>query len=58
MPHHTLFFKKVKIGKDTYISLAILLLSKKKYLFCKLQLFSQNADVLLFPEDFLIYKDL
>ena len=44
------------MGKDTYISLAFLLLLKKKQLFCKLQLFSQNANVLHFPEDFFKYQ--
>ena len=45
--NHTLLFKKdAKVGTDTFISLAFSLLSKKKHLFCKLQLFSQNTDVL------------
>ena len=38
------------------ISLAFLLLSKKKHLYCKLQLFSQNTDVLDFSEDFCMYQ--
>ena len=38
--------------KDTQFSLAILLLSNKKHLFCKLRLFSKNSDVLHFQEDF------
>lgn len=52
------FFKKSndKMGKDTFISLAYFLLSKKKHLFCKLDLFSQNTDILHFPEDFCRYQ--
>ena len=45
------------MGMDTYISLAFLLLSKKKLLFCKLQLFSENTHVLHVPEGFFIYKN-
>ena len=49
---HTFFLKKdVKIRKDTFSSLAFLLLSKKN-LFCKLQLFLQNTEILHFPGDF------
>ena len=44
------------MGKDTFIGLAFILLFKKKYLFCKLQLFSQNTEVLHFPENFYIYQ--
>ena len=44
------------MGKDTLINLASLLLSKKKHLLCKLKLFSQNTDVLRFPDDFCIYQ--
>lgn len=46
------FRKDTKMGKDTFISLAFLLLLKKKYLFCKLQLFLQNTDA--FHMDFYI----
>lgn len=45
-----------KMGKDTFISLAYFLLSKKKHLFCKLDLFSQNTDIVHFPEDFCRYQ--
>ena len=51
-----LFLKNCRMGNNTYISLEFLLLSKKKHLFGKLQLFSQNTDVLHFLEEFFIYK--
>ena len=44
--------KDVTMGMETYISLAFLLSPKKKLLFCKLQLFSQNTHVLHLPEGF------
>ena len=44
------------MAKDTFISWSFLLLWKKKHLFRKLQLFSQNTGVLHFPEDFYIYQ--
>ena len=45
------------MGKDTLtLAIIFLQLSKKNHLFCKLQLFSQNVDVLHFPEDFCIYQ--
>ena len=46
---HILFFLNyVTVGKDTFISLAFLLMSKKNNLFSKLQFFPQNTDVLYF----------
>ena len=41
---------------NTLMSLAFLSLSKKKHLFWKLPLLSENANVLHFPEDFCIYQ--
>ena len=54
--HILLFFKKyIRIGKNSFISLAFLLLSTKSHLFWNLQLFPQNTDVLHFPEGFCIF---
>ena len=47
---HLFLENDVKMGNDTYISLAFLLLSKKIHLFCQLQLFSQNTHVPHFLE--------
>ena len=44
------------LTKDTFISLAFLLLPKKNNLFSKLQLFPQNTDALHFPEHFCIFQ--
>ena len=41
---------------NTFISLAFLSLSKKKHLSWKLQLLSENGNVLHFPEDFCMYQ--
>ena len=41
---------------NTFISLAFSPLSKKKHLSWKLQFFSENTNVLHFPEDFCIYQ--
>ena len=48
------------MGKNTFPILSILAfffsVEEKKHLLCKLQLFSQNADVPNFAEDFCIYQ--
>ena len=43
------------MGKDTFISLAFFY-HRGKNIFCKLQLFSQKADVLHFPDGFWIHQ--
>ena len=39
------------MGENTFISLVLIIVTEKNYP-CKLQLFSQNTDVLHFPQDF------
>ena len=57
--HYTLFLRKyIKIGKDTFNSSVFLLLSKKNNLFCKLQLFPQNTDVLHYQRTIEEYNNL